>query len=250
MVNLRWIDRRRKRFTLIELLVVVAIIAVLAALLLPALQAARGAATQTACANHLKQVAMCNILYGDDQDGFLPTKWMRNTIRPSQPMDVVVYLGTNYSGGGDNAATWRMWSCPEDTIAPVYYIRYTYSQVTGNDSASLNNWNGVFPLFQTDFPMPVWPLSYSRRNYGAFRIAQVDNQAISNSELFSNVNVININTASMVYGEGVHGRELAQNMTFTHNSRTANFSFIDGHVERLNQQQAKTDARGNRWADR
>ena len=63
----------RRAFTLIELLVVIAIIGILAALLMSALGAAKEKARLAQCANNLRQLGLAMQMYGDDNNGTLPS---------------------------------------------------------------------------------------------------------------------------------------------------------------------------------
>lgn len=95
--------RVRNGFTLVELLVVVAIIGVLVALLLPAVQAARGAARRTQCASRLRQIGLGVHQFADTHNGEFPlmafynrayTEWEQDPSADSPVQNEVSWIAT------------------------------------------------------------------------------------------------------------------------------------------------------------
>ena len=136
---------KRKAFTLVELLVVIAIIGILIALLLPAVQAAREAARNMECKNHLKQIGLAFHNHesthghfptggwgwhwcGDPDRGFgdrQPGGWLYN-ILPYMELNDIHEMGSGESqamkliaGGERNQIPISTFNCPSRRAAKV-----------------------------------------------------------------------------------------------------------------------------------
>jgi prepilin-type N-terminal cleavage/methylation domain-containing protein len=199
MKNNRKAGRRMERagFTLIELLVVIAIIAILAAMLLPALSKAKAKAQSINCVNNLKQLAVGNRMYCDENNDFLaqpnwdtggkdgPAGWLyalepadlpAGDADPNRIPDAYDpgYWYKNYSGASQTGLwskyvpNYKAYLCPVDIQSKWFIL----SRATGGRNNKLSSYvqNGAvinFPKTPT-MPFPstlkisaVWsPLCY------------------------------------------------------------------------------------------
>lgn len=115
---------RTKGFTLVELLVVIAIIGILVALLLPAVQAARGAARRMQCSNHMKQFGLACQNYHDVYKTFPRHGY-------------IAFLG---SGQRYINERWRIW---QGYSVHTMLLPYMENQVL-YDQINFNRWDGWY----------------------------------------------------------------------------------------------------------
>jgi prepilin-type N-terminal cleavage/methylation domain-containing protein/prepilin-type processing-associated H-X9-DG protein len=251
---------KRHAFTLVELLVVIGIIAVLVGILMPALNASRAQAKSVQCMNNMRQITAAVLRYADTNATKLPWNyyefgngaltWNGIVFLPlSKSLDVPLINGVYESD---------VLLCPADdsgvdagfSNVPVVKAQYRNGVVLptlvaygacprllgvpgtppGNTAASATrdsmrirthySLSGSHPAWQTwpIFPgmtqLPFWSAAYGRQRQIKITMCKKPSE-------------------SWIVFENSNCDTVPGNMVFRHPKFSANFGYLDGHVENL-----------------
>jgi prepilin-type N-terminal cleavage/methylation domain-containing protein len=223
---------RRQGFTLIELLVVISIVAVLAGMLLPAVSLVRDAARQTACAANLRQLALAQIGYANDNEALLALPFAPVTYSPSVDVSLYPFL--------DSA---KVWWCSANTKALSFNGNFTTAggpaNLAGRRSYSMpGRCSAGAPQSQRDQAVFWWDLG---ANLGARPLNAIEDHSGTGLFVERWSNAVSPYTGATVgntFGSMSGAATGTTVDTCAPHRQRDGWAFLDGHVGHLSLAQA------------
>ena len=224
------------------MIVVIAIIAILAGMLLPALNKARQKARSIACTNTLKQLATASTLYSSDEDGFIVPG--RSYGRRFEANDYVLrdwFFGLHW-GGYDGNLCWRKSRKNADAYPAVPLCPATDSDLGADTGLSIGGWGSyganTFQIYDQS-GYPIWYNGgYTRYQFlGGYQKNATEWN--SSPQLLSSIKHPSEKVElidgyyTQFYDKTWWGIDTTKRCISwdRHGDKTANASFLDGHVD-------------------
>jgi prepilin-type N-terminal cleavage/methylation domain-containing protein/prepilin-type processing-associated H-X9-DG protein len=249
----------RGGFTLVELLVVIGIIAVLIALLLPALSRARQNAMTVACMSNMRQVNLAVLMYADTNSSRLPWNYF-DAGTGAVAWNGMIHLITSgvLPASKDAAGDYRpkVLLCPAESITEINYNNIGNVPVTFRNGVTLSvlvQFGPEFRLAAFDTPgLRVWTnyvLSGSHPVYdpdnanvfpGVDQLLNYSATYKTNAQL--KITKVRHAADSWIVYEHANCDIVPGDMVFRHPNFSANFGYLDGHVETLTTKQVDGSA--------
>ena len=237
-------QKRHKDFTLIELLVVIAIIAILAALLLPALSKAKNTVYGISCANKLKQMHVAYMGYLCDNSGSIaPRSSYPDECPPAGVSEVdggyYGFIAEYFDDSLGNSNYWRRhgWAynrtsaaaageSPAEDRRQIYFCPSPECELTFKTGSGYYTNYGYNQCVIARPDSTIFPTNVSQLCNTSRTIFMYDGWYLG---LFGNYSWLNTPPYTSNY------------ILWRSHRRNANFSFMDGHVERLDISKAQDD---------